>query len=168
VDATAAAVVEARGTLVEPPADAGPGGRLAVCEDPQGAPFRLWQARAREGAQVMDVPGAWSLSDLHAPDPAAARRFYRTVFGWEVDEHRGAGVFRLPGPDDVVAGFSPSDENARWWVRFAVADRDAAAARAEELGGRVLSSTDAAEARDAVVADPHGAVFQIREVVAVR
>src|SRR3954454_22278501 len=33
------------GRVAMPPADAGPGGRWALCLDPLGAEFRLWQAR---------------------------------------------------------------------------------------------------------------------------
>ena len=61
------------------PADAGPGGRAATCADPQGAAFRLWQARRRLGAQLTNMPGAWNFSDLHTPDPAAAQPFYAAV-----------------------------------------------------------------------------------------
>lgn len=185
-DAMAEAVVAAGGTVIEAPVDAGPGGRMATCADPQGAVFRLWQARRRPGAQIVNVPGAWNFSDLHAPDPAAAQRFYREVFGWVVEPDLGAGMFRLPGygdhlaatvdPDiherqafappgfaDVVAGFTPSDENARWWIRFTVDDRDASAADVERLGGRVLSATDTAWTREAFVADPAGARFVLSQ-----
>ncbi|MFE5410801.1 VOC family protein [Microbacterium sp. NPDC056569] len=185
-DAMAEAVARAGGRVIEPPEDAGPGGRMATCADPQGGVFRLWQPRQRLGAQVANIPGAWNFSDLHAPDPAAAQRFYREVFGWEVDRDLGAGMFRLPGygdhlastvdPDiherqasappgfaDVVAGFTSSDESARWWIRFTVEDRDAAAASVERLGGRVLSATDTAWTREAVVADPGGAQFIVSQ-----
>lgn len=181
-DATAEAVARAGGAVLEAPEDAVPGGRTATCADPQGAVFRLWQARQRPGAQIVNVPGAWNFSDLHAPDPAAAQRFYREVFGWAVDADLGSGMFRLPGygdhlaatvdPEiydrqafapagfaDVIAGFTPSDENARWWIRFTVDDRDASAADVERLGGQVHSATDTAWTREAIVADPGGARF---------
>ncbi|MFC8680469.1 VOC family protein [Microbacterium ureisolvens] len=186
VDATATAVANAGGRVLEAPEDAGPGGRMATCADPQGAVFRLWQPRRRPGAQVANVPGAWNFSDLHAPDPAAAQRFYRDVFGWEVSADLGAGMFRLPGYGDhlastidpgiherqasappgfadVVAGFTPSDESARWWIIFTVADRDDAVAQVEALGGRVHSATDTAWTREAIVADPAGAKFVVSQ-----
>lgn len=181
-DAAADAVLRAGGAVLEAPGDAGPGGRMATCADPQGAVFRLWQPHRRPGAQIVNVPGAWNFSDLHGPDPAAAQRFYREAFGWQVDADLGAGMFRLPGygdhlaatidPDiherqafappgfaDVIAGFTPSDENARWWIRFTVGDRDASVADVERLGGHVFSATDTAWTREAVVADPGGARF---------
>jgi predicted enzyme related to lactoylglutathione lyase len=44
-------------------------------------------------------------------------------------------------------------------VAFTVADRDATAAEAERLGGKVLDRTDTDWTRDAVILDPQGAVF---------
>ncbi len=93
-DATAAAIAEAGGTVVEEPWDAGPGGRTAACRDPQGAMFHLWQARRRLGVQVVNVPGAWNFSDLHTSDPAQALAFYGEVFGWVATDYRATGPGR--------------------------------------------------------------------------
>ena len=62
--------------MLVPPTEAGPGGRLAVCADPDGAVFRLWQANQRLGAQVANIPGAWNFSILRTADPESALRFY--------------------------------------------------------------------------------------------
>ena len=85
-DATAAAIADAGGEVLAGPQDAGPGGRYAICADPRGARFRLWQARRRLGAQVANVPGAWNFSDLRTGDPALAATFYAPLFGWELEE----------------------------------------------------------------------------------
>jgi predicted enzyme related to lactoylglutathione lyase len=187
-DVTAGIVSAAGGSILSPPEDAGPGGRTATCADPQGAVFRLWQARRRPGAQIANAPGAWNFSDLHTPDAAASLRFYLEVFGWTSDENLGAGMVRLPGygahlaatvdPDiherqsfapegfaDVVAGLTPSAGPARWWIRFAVADRDDSAALAESLGARITASTETDWTREAVVVDPQGAEFVISQLV---
>ena len=184
-DRTAAVVTEAGGTVLVGPQDAGPGGRTATCADPQGAVFHLWQARRRLGVQVANVDGAWNFSVLHTDDPDEVLPFYATVFGWAVDPQLGAGMIRVlgygdhlaatvdphiherqafapPGFADVVAGVAATEQTggatgAGWQVTFTVADRDAAAARAERLGATVLSSTDTAWTRDAVVRDPQGA-----------
>lgn len=187
-DATAALVERAGGRVLDPPEDAGPGARAATCADPQGAIFRLWQARGRLGAQAVNVPGAWNFSDLHTPDPAAALAFYGEVFGWQVDSDLGAGMIRLPGygehleatvyPDireqqafapegfaDVVAGISPSAEGAFWSIRFTVANRDETAALAQRLGGTIASSTETDWTRECVIVDPQGARFTASELV---
>jgi predicted enzyme related to lactoylglutathione lyase len=56
----------------------------------------------------------------------------------------------------------PEEVPPHWMVYFAVDDIDAAAARVEELGGRVaVPPTDTPAGRFAVVNDPQGAVFSI-------
>jgi uncharacterized protein len=189
-DHTAEVIAAAGGAVIDPPADAGPGGRAATVADPQGAVFRLWQARRRLGAQAVNRPAAWAFSDLHTADAAGALEFYRAVFGWAWDPDLGAGMIRLPGygdhlaatadPDiyerqrgiapegfaDVVAAvYEDGAQPSRWEVRFVVDDRDDAAASVERLGGSVLDRTESAYTREAVVADPQGARFVISQVV---
>lgn len=81
-EATAAAISVAGGTVLHGPEDVGPAGRLALCADPQGAQFRLWQANRRLGVQAVNWPGSWNFSDLRTTDEAAAKAFYTRVFGW--------------------------------------------------------------------------------------
>ena len=76
-DAAVRRLVSAGASIRSAPADAGEGGRGAVLVDPEGAEFRIWQARRRLGAQAVNLPGAWNFSDLHTTDPAAAVAFYR-------------------------------------------------------------------------------------------
>ena len=187
-DAAAAAVTEHGGHVVTAPGDGGPGGRDATCADPQGAQFRLWQARRRLGAQVANSPGAWNFSILHSAAPAAVLPFYADVFGWAVDPQLGAGMIRLPGYGDHLAAtvdshiherqaFAPpgfadvvagvvedaDPDQAGWQVMFTVADRDASAATAERLGASVLSSSENEWTREAVIRDPQGAVLTLSQ-----
>ena len=56
---------------------------------------------------------------------------------------------------------------AGWVVNFWVPDADTAAAAAERLGGTVLAGPfDTPISRDAVIADPAGAVFTVSTVPA--
>jgi uncharacterized protein len=73
-----------------------------------------------------------------------------------------------PGFADAIAAFvviaadQAAEVASHWSVTFAVDDTDAAAARAVELGGRVVSPpVDTPPVRRAVLADPHGAVFAV-------
>ena len=172
--------------MLSPPIDVGPAGRAAVCADPEGLPFRLWEARARLGAQVTNAPGAWNFSNLHTADRADARAFYSQVFGWLFDDLGFAEMIRMPGYGDhlaattdpgiherqsgvgVPAGFAdaigwvadPTDAiRSQWHVTITVDDRDAVAARAQSLGGSVLESTDNDWTHDALIRDPLGALF---------
>ncbi|PRZ08666.1 hypothetical protein BCE75_101214 [Isoptericola sp. CG 20/1183] len=190
VAAAAARVAELGGTVVTPPETVGPpdrpAGRMARVRDPQGLPSRLWEAGTRLGAQVVNAPGTWNFSVLITPDPAAALAFYGPLLGWEVDPELAAGMARVPGygrhlagtsdPDiferqafappgfaDAVAPIESDDGPARWSVAFAVEDRDAAVAVAEDAGATVLSTTETPWTRDAEVRDPQGAVLVLSQ-----
>jgi uncharacterized protein len=69
------------------------------------------------------------------------------------------------GFEDVVASINPipddqPDTPPHWSVTFSVADTDATAARANELGGKVIVPPfDAPWSRLAIVSDPQGATF---------
>jgi len=149
-------------------------------------PFRLWQARRRLGAQVVNAPGAWNFSDLHAADPQASMAFYAEAFGWSFEDLGFATMVRVPGYGDHLAatsdpgiherqsgvgvppGFADCigwvnpvgpDQEPHWHVSFTVEDRDAAATAAERLGGTVLARSDTDWTKDALIRDPQGAVF---------
>jgi uncharacterized protein len=174
-DAVAERAVEAGGRLVAEPFESLDGGRLAIVADPADAVFGVWQLGEHRGARVVNEPGAWSISALSTPDLEAAKRFYGAVFGWRTSEFGPATMWHLPGfvggepsqpvPRDVVAVLVPGDR-AAWNVDFWVDDVDAAATRATELGGTVLSPpADAIVGRSAVLADPAGATLSVSRVV---
>jgi predicted enzyme related to lactoylglutathione lyase len=104
-DATAAAVTANGGTVLAPPYDAGSAGRAAICADPLGAEFRVWQAGHLRGAQRANSPGAWNFSDLYTPDRDAAMAFYTPLFSWRAaDLDQGAGtMLQVPGYGDHLA-----------------------------------------------------------------
>jgi len=183
IEATCAAVGLAGGTVVDPPTPAGEGGIGAVCQDPSGVEFRLWQAKRRLGAQLVNAPGAWNFSDLHTADPAGAQAFYERVFPWRFVDMGFATMIQVPGygdhlaatsdPDiferqafapehfaDVVSGFAPAGTlGSGWFVSFSVADRDDTASLAESLGAQVLDREDSEWTLQAAIRDPQGATF---------
>lgn len=180
-DATARTVVEAGGSVVIEPADAGPGGRLAGCADPLGAQFRLWQPRARPGVQVANEPGAWNFNTLHTADVDAAKAFYARVFGWEYGDLGDSVIVRSPGYGDHLAatvdpgirdrqtehGAPPGFEDAvawiavggpeHWDVAFTVADCEQATALAVSLGATVVHSEHTEWTNYSLIRDPQGA-----------
>lgn len=185
-DAAVQRLVDAGATVRSAPADAGEGGRSAALTDPEGAEFRIWQARKRLGAQVANQPGAWNFSDLHTAHPAAAIAFYEQVFGWEVEDLGFGMLIRRPGYGDHLeatvdpgikarqsvlaapSGFEDAvawmaatapEEPPHWHVSFTVADRDRTVLEAERLGARVLGQSDTAWTRTALIRDPQGAEF---------
>ena len=111
-DAAADRVLEAGGTVTLPPEDVMDLGRTATFTDPAGAPFAVWQPRRRQGLGVVNVPGAWNWSNLHARDLDGAARFYGAVFGWEATTvELGPGMeatmFRMPGYGEFLAQRDP-------------------------------------------------------------
>jgi predicted enzyme related to lactoylglutathione lyase len=168
VDETAAKVDEAGGRILVTPFDVMEAGRMAMCADPEGATFYLWEARRHRGAQIVNEPGSLNFNGLNTRDPEGAKAFYGSVFGWQTMEFGGgAEAWQLPGYgdhleerdpgvrermaatgapagfEDVVATLNPIRGGqpgvpAQWSITFAVDDADAIAQRASELGGQVV------------------------------
>jgi predicted enzyme related to lactoylglutathione lyase len=176
VDAAAQTVTDAGGTVVMPAMDVMTAGRMAVCMDPQGGFFSLWQPIDNIGCQVVNEPGAFCWSELNSRDPEGSRAFYEKVFGWTSETHD------VPGPmgsytefslgDDTIAGMLPmppmvpAEVPTFWLVYFAVDDIDASAARAQELGGTVLvPPMESPAGRFSVLTDPQGATFALITLV---
>jgi predicted enzyme related to lactoylglutathione lyase len=92
--------------------------------------------------------------DLSGGDPA----FYRDLFGWQVT---GAGVFTVDG--QVVAGHGAPGRPG-WNVHATVEDVGAACQAAAARGGEVVAvPVPSPLGRLAVLADPTGAAFVVRE-----
>jgi|GEM_PF-1577475 len=85
-DATAGSVERAGGVVRFSPMDVFDNGRMAGFTDPQGAAFAIWQPRKVQGLDVVGCPGALLWVELHTSDPAAARAFYGSLFGWRYHE----------------------------------------------------------------------------------
>jgi hypothetical protein len=116
-------------------------------------------------------PGRHCWSELATSDPAAAKKFYAGLFGWQAEDTPAGPdmvytMLRLSGRD-VGALFKQDKVEAEhgvpphWNVYIAVESADAVAARARELGGKVLMEPfDVMEhGRMAIVQDPTGATI---------
>lgn len=170
-DAAAARVEAAGGKVLVAPFDVGDQGRMAVFGDPAGAPFSVWQPLAMTGAEVFDVPGALTWTELVTRDVDGSESFYGAVFGWCAEHaEMSYGPYLVWRRDDrpaaalkpMVGDAWPTDLAAHWLSYFAVADCAAAAARAAELGGRVVDPPATFEfGRFATLTDPQGARFAI-------
>ena len=166
-DEAAANVRQAGGRVLTDPFEVMDAGRMAVCTDPEGAAFCVWQAKEHRGARIVNEPGSLNFNGLNTRDAESAKPFYGSLFGWEtLGLDGGAEMWRLPGYgdfleqrepglrarmaesgapegfEDVVTAIDPlADEEPdvppHWSVTFAVDDADATAARAAELGGKV-------------------------------
>jgi predicted enzyme related to lactoylglutathione lyase len=195
-DETAARVKGAGGSALMDPFDVPEAGRMGVFADPEGAVFSVWQAGQHKGAQIVNEHGSVNFNGLHTRDPEAAKAFYGAVFGWRtLTLDGGQEMWTMPGYGDYLEGLTPGlrermaemgaqpgfedvvaslmlipgdqpDTPPHWDVTFGVDDADAIAAKATELGGRVLMPpTDVPWARMTVIADPQGATFNANQFV---
>jgi uncharacterized protein len=107
-------------------------------------------------------------------DPAAAERFYTSLFGWEAEElsageagaytmlrrsTRDVAILYRQQPEARAAGAPP-----HWTSYISVEDADATAARADELGGGAVfrEPFDVLDAgRVAAISDPTGAIVSL-------
>lgn len=172
LDATLSAVVASGGAVPTEPFEIPTGARVAVVADPNGAMSALISRQLQPGPYLSTAVGAVSWVELMSRHPDRAMAFYHEVFGWEAaTQDTGTVLYTtfscdgsevgglIPTPDHL-----PEDVPDSWSVYFTAADCAATAARAVDLGGRViLAPTPTPVGPFAVLADPQGAVFQVME-----
>jgi uncharacterized protein len=166
VEAAAAKVAGAGGTVIAPPFDVLDAGRMSVVQDPTGAVFELWQPKNNIGAGLVNEPGAFSWSELITPDVPKAAAFYNALFGWTTLTHEGDmpyTEFQLDG-NSIAGAMNPPMPGIPplWGIYFAVGDTDATVEKATALGGSVIAPPmDIEPGRFAVLADAQGAMFNV-------
>lgn len=168
VDAAAKAVGEHGGQLLAEPFDVLDAGRMAVIQDPGGAVLSLWQAGASIGAEVVNVPGAFTWADLATPEPEAALRFFSVLLGWRFEtmsEEPPYWVISNDGRSQGGMTRPPTEQGVppNWFPYFAVADVEATAAAAREAGGQpFMGPMDVPNGgRFVLIQDPQGAPFGV-------
>ena len=170
------AKVTALGGKALPAFDVFDAGRMAVCFDPTGAAFDVWEPKKMPGTDVdPTLPGAPCWFETLTTDVPRATAFYTALFGWTatakpsaVPEH-GYTEFHLG--DRPVGGMMPilphmGEFPPHWAVYFTVADVDATVKLAGELGGSVcVPPMDIPNVgRFAGLLSPHGVSFYVIKV----
>lgn len=172
VDATAAKVTEAGGTVLAEPFDVMTFGRMAAVQDPTGARFNLWQAGDSIGTEVANEAGSPVWNECVSPDPVRALQFYSDVFGMtaeEMDMGGGMGTYRVlsNSAGHQCAGLMAPPPGVEmpphWNVYFGVDNVDDSVTKTTGLGGTaVVPAMDVpGVGRMAMVADPQGAMFWV-------
>ena len=90
---------------------------MAVFTDPEGAAFRVWQAKENKGAQIVNEPGSLNFNGLNTRDVEGAKSFYGSVFGWRtLALAGGAEMWTLPGYGDFLEATTPASASGspRW------------------------------------------------------
>lgn len=168
VDAAHRSALAAGAKSLLAPVDFGGVGRGAALADPTGAVFSIWRDREGDRPERITLPaGEWYWNELMTGDEKAALVFYEKVFGFdhEVMNMGAKGDYYVLKKDGVSrAGLlrSPMPDTAPMWLPYVkVAGCDAIAAKATQLGARVVvQPTDVPEiGRFTVAIDPLGAAI---------
>lgn len=146
VDQSVARITTKGGRLLFGPIDVPNVGRFATVADPQGAAFYV-MTPGMEGESTSFAhgkPGHIGWNELLAQDGEAAFAFYSEEFGWQKSDAIDMGpmgVYQLFKSGEVVIGGMMTNTNAPqpfWNFYFNVAEINAAKARVEAAGGKVL------------------------------
>jgi uncharacterized protein len=103
--------------------------------------------------------------EIGAPDVDAAQAFYGPLFGWSFAADGPYTLITAAGADGPSGGIFNTGGNIPPYAVFVVrvADVAATAARAEELGGKVVVAPNTLEDGMAVayLTDPNGSLFAL-------
>jgi predicted enzyme related to lactoylglutathione lyase len=137
--------VASLGGKAKPAFDIRDQGRMAVCTDPNGAEFDVWEPKKFPGTDVDSTwHGAPSWFESMTTDVERATKFYSGLFGWmpEVMPMRGFEYTIFKNGTGPVAGMvqiTPEMVNLRphWATYYSVTDADEAAREAVNLGAQL-------------------------------
>ena len=168
-DRSATRVEANGGKVIMAPMDVMDQGRMAVFQDPAGAYFSVWQRGLHKGAELVEAPGSLSWVELMTPDIATAKAFYEAVLGVstrDVSMEPTMTYTLLQVGEKSVAGAMPigpehGSAPPHWSVYFAVADCDATADKAIQMGGTETFRETMPPGRLAFLVDPQGGAFCI-------
>ncbi len=175
VDASAASITSAGGSVLMPALDLDGVGRMAMVADPQGAPFYLMKGASDETSHSFAATepkvGHCAWNELATSDPEAAKVFYSAQFGWAKDGEMdmgpmGAYEFLKASGNRFGLGavyqMVPEDDHSHWLFYFRVANLDDAMAAINALGGKIhMEPVPVPERADfsLIAYDPDGAAF---------
>jgi hypothetical protein len=117
------------------------------------------------------APGSFCWIELNTTDPAAAKKFYSGLFGWEAEDTPAGPdmvytMLKIRGLEiGAMCGLQPEQRSRgvppHWMSYVAVKSADDAAEKARSLGGSLLAEAfDVMDVgRMAIIRDPQGATF---------
>jgi predicted enzyme related to lactoylglutathione lyase len=175
VDAAAAKAVSLGGAVHVQPADIPQVGRFAVLSDPQKCVITLFSPLPMPSPPQDPAPGTPGYVGWHelcATDWQKAFEFYAAMFGWQKGEPVDMGemgtyqLFTTAGRSMPIGGMfnkPPSMPTPFWLFYFNVDDIDAALARVQSGGGKLLNGPMQVPGGDWIVQclDPQGAMFAL-------
>jgi len=179
VDAHAAKVVEAGGSILKPPTDVPGMLRFTVVSDPQGAAFVIFTPDPRMPDSVErplpPTPGTIGWHELYTTDLEGGFAFYSSLFGWEKinDMDMGPmGIYRIFGVGEKqIGGMMANVPNIPvpcWGFYFQVDAIGAAMERVKAGGGTIVNGPHQVPGGSWIIQgmDPQGAMFSLVSNVA--
>jgi len=161
-------VKELGGTVLVEAMTISDSGAMAVCVDPTGAVFGLWQANNHIGSAINNEHGSMAWCEVNTRDAAAAREFYAKLLNVTTHSMEGGiEYYTLNRGEDMLAGILQMDANwegipPHWMGYFAVTNTDETINQATAAGGKLMvPAFDVPYGRMAVLSDPLGATFSI-------
>jgi predicted enzyme related to lactoylglutathione lyase len=119
--------------------------RMAVCTDPNGAEFDVWEPKKGHGTDADNSQhGAPSWFETMTNDVDRATKFYSDLFGWtpEVMSNSGFEYTNFKHGTEYVAGMlritpEMGKQRPHWATYFTVNDADETAREAVTLGAQL-------------------------------
>jgi predicted enzyme related to lactoylglutathione lyase len=171
VDAAAAKITAAGGTVHMPPTTLEGVGRMAMVADPQGVTFYVMKGASPEASTAFKrmAPGHGEWNELQTSDDAAALAFYADQFGWAKDGAMPMGEmgdYSFLSHDGGMIGAvmkAPPGVTPGWSYFFRVGSIEDAKGRIEAGGGTIVQGPMEVPGGDWVIyaSDPQGAAFGV-------
>jgi len=168
-DATSVKVI-ALGGRAKPAFDIMDHGRMAVCFDPNGAEFDIWEPKKMLGTDADSTQhGVPSWFETMTTDVDRAAPFYSSLFGWtsEVGPMPGGTYTHFKHGAAPVAGMMQitpqmGKVSPHWLTYFTVKDTDEVAREAVNLGGELsMTMKDVPGVRFCGITSPQGVPFRV-------
>jgi predicted enzyme related to lactoylglutathione lyase len=161
VDAAVALVIDEGGTVNEGPLELLNRGRGALVRDPQGAQLVLLHSEVGDPEDEEPAMMSWLWHELWSNNAEASLAFYQKLAGYDY-AGEATDYLVLIREDQWRAGIRFIDDaelEMRWVPVVRVADTEAIAEKAEQLGGeiRVAPRPTASGGSVALLVDPSGA-----------
>lgn len=129
-------------------------GTFATITDPSGAYVTLYDGALGVDPELANQAGNWHWADLLTSDTNSAKRFYKSLVGFDVARKGNETEFTING--EQAAGLvrvDKSEIDPNWLPYVAVSNLEASLALVSENGGALLARNDEA----AIIIDPTGA-----------
>jgi predicted enzyme related to lactoylglutathione lyase len=168
MDRAVAAARADGGSVYRTPVEIPRRGRMAVIGDPQGSVLALLESNTGDPADRLANQGDWLWNEIWTTDLDATVAFYRRLEpAFELDSARDGSYrfLRAGGKPRVGVLPMPFPEIKPTWVAYVrTSDPAAIAAKAAELGGRVLLAPreNPNGGTVAILNDPSGAGFLVQ------